>query len=85
MWTVSGLSGTPLISSNYFQSGFGVGSQDTNAWVGAGTGPFDTFGMIVKFNLKLASPLYLNTVFRFGKSEGISENTLGFGLTFNLQ
>lgn len=77
---------TPLLSSNYIKYGLGFQiNPKIDFWIGSGIAPYDQGGIIAKTHIQIQPNLYLNALARIGSSEGISENAIGLGLTYQLK
>jgi hypothetical protein len=77
----------PLYTSGYFQLGLGSGKNpNIDWWLGSSLlGPYDGVGLLAKANIRLHRSLYLNLLTRVGQSEGVSENAVSLGLTYQLE
>jgi hypothetical protein len=76
---------TPVFSGSIFRLGFGFNKNpELKWWFGIGAIPQDNIGFIIRANIQIQKHYFLNTLVRLGVSEGISESTVGLGLTYRL-
>lgn len=78
---------TPLISGGYFKLGLGSkANPNFNWWFGLGAGEmYDAAGFLLKTDFILHPSTSLNFMARLGGSEGVSENSVGIGVTYHIK